>query len=147
LIRKYATTWLADDREDDLFACLNNIEIACDLTTNESLEWGIYPENEPEPITMDDKLTAFYREIDNDEEYFEYDGFVGTCHIRTNDIAISYDLTPFWEDAKGIPINVNRNDGNEVSFLIAWDYPETDEDLAKFKKFYRWYVNFLIFNK
>jgi hypothetical protein len=147
LIRKYATTWLEDDREQDLFTCLNNIEIACDLRTNESLTWGIYSENKPEPITMEDKLTSFYKEIDTNEEYFDYDGFVGTCHIRTNDNAISYNLTPFWEDAKGIPIDICRNDDVVTSFVIAWEYPETDTDLEAFKKFYRWYVNYLIFKE
>jgi hypothetical protein len=130
---------------EDTITKLNNIEIACDFESDECLTWTL--SNEPEPITMDEKLTAFYKEIDKSEEYFTYDDFVGTCHINTNDTNISYDLTPFWEGAKGIPINVNKDDENEASFLIAWEYPETDEDLAKFKEFYRWYINYLIFQR
>lgn len=124
----------ATDHNDTLQQCFNNIEIACDLTNDESLSWKLYSDTNK---TMGEKINDFLTKLDEEEEYFEFDQFQGTCHVVCSGSKTSINCTPFWDTDKDISIEVLENQETITNFFsIAYDEPKDDAELEKFKIFY-----------
>lgn len=114
------------------FTCLNNIEIACDLTSDESLSWKLYSDNK----TIGEKINEFLQNLDDNEQFFEFDKLHGTCHIVCSGSTTSIECTPFLNDDKFITIVVLENNDKKSKFRITYDEPIDDDELEIFKKFY-----------
>ena len=63
---------------DEAFTNLNNIEIACDLTSNESLTWGFYNAEEVNEII--EKLKAIEIDGENRQYILEQVGMTDQMH-------------------------------------------------------------------
>lgn len=96
------------------------------------------------PKSIDEQLTDFYLELGNQYHAFWYDEMSGTCHISLEDREFSYDCTPFWEEAKGISVCLNKNDEYLTYYIIDCEEPTNVVELEKFKEFYRIQVELMI---
>lgn len=121
------------EENDALEQCIFNIEIACDLANDECLSWSEYT---PKEKTIDEKLELFYRKLHDDEQFFEYCSFQGTCHVVCSGSKHSYNITPFWEDTKGVPVEVEYDNEYKNFFVIEYEKPTNDNELGEFKTFY-----------
>jgi hypothetical protein len=121
------------DTDGDLgFTCLNNIEIACDLTSDESLSWKLYSDNK----TIGEKLNEFLQKLDDNEQFFEFNKLNGNCEILCSGSTTRIQCTPFLNDDKYITIVQFENNTIKSSFKIAYNEPIDDDELEVFKKFY-----------
>ena len=104
-----------------------------DLDNNQAVEenW----ENVFNPKTIEDKLTDIYVDFNKIYRDFHYDSMNGTCHI-SNGMEISYNCTPFWDNAEGISIVQYRDSNYLTSYIIPFKKPTNEEELEAFEEFY-----------
>jgi len=72
------TFQMRSSTSDEAFTNLNNIEIACDLTSNESLTWGFYNAEEVNEII--EKLKAIEIDGENMQYILEQVGMTDQMH-------------------------------------------------------------------
>tara|TARA_R110000782_G_scaffold21110_2_gene56898 strand:- start:2327 stop:3046 length:720 start_codon:yes stop_codon:yes gene_type:complete len=125
---------------DNLEQCFLNIEIACDLKNDESLAWGLYLDNK----TMGEKINEFLKELDDTEEYFEFNRIHGTCQLVCSGSSTVIECTPFYDNNACIQIVELENNDEKAIFKIPYSEPINDVELVVFKKFYIELIQFFI---
>lgn len=129
---------------DKILYSTNDIEILTDFDNMQPIDedWEGMLKIE-KPKTIDELLTDFYLELEKEYQHFYYDNMSGTCHIGIN-TEFTYDCTPFWEDAKGISVCLNKDCEPISSYIINCEEPTNAVELEKFKEFYRIQVELMI---